>query len=93
MCIQHGNRKEAAKYIPKCAVEERYLLYLKIEYVVYVAISVMHFIHSHSDLVRAADIAFQEKNIRALEDLLTRAGKRKELVDHITLLKDRLEQK
>jgi hypothetical protein len=33
MCIQHGNRKEAAKYIPKCAAEERFPLYLKIEYV------------------------------------------------------------
>jgi hypothetical protein len=76
MCIQHGNRKEAAKYIPKCAAEERFLLYLKID-----------------DLVRAADIAFQERNIRALEELLVRAGKRPELVEHITSLKDRLEQK
>ena len=50
-------------------------------------------IFSCSDLVRAADIAFQEKNIRALEDLLLRAGKRSELLEHINLLKDRLEQK
>jgi hypothetical protein len=53
---------------------------------------VIHFI-IHSDLVRAADIAFQERNIRALEELLVRAGKRPELVEHITSLKDRLEQK
>ena len=94
MCIQHGNRKEAAKYIPKCATEERYLLYIKIEYVV-VAITFVLVIPIPyiSDLVKAADMAFQEKNIRALEELLVRAGKRLELVEHITSLKDRLEQK
>lgn len=31
VCIKHGNRKEAVKYIPKCAVEDRYHLYIKVE--------------------------------------------------------------
>jgi hypothetical protein len=76
VCIQHGNRKEAAKYVPKCSIGERFQLYLKID-----------------DLIKAADIAFQERNIRALEDLLVRAGKRLELQDQIMLLKEKLEQK
>ena len=49
--------------------------------------------YPYSDLVRAADLAFQQKNIRALDELMVRAGKRLELVEHITSLKDRLEQK
>ena len=31
MCIQYRNRKEASKYIPKCAIENRFQLYIKIE--------------------------------------------------------------
>ena len=31
VCIQRRNQKEAAKYIPKCAPEVKYHLYLRIE--------------------------------------------------------------
>ena len=31
VCLKHGNRKEAAKYIPKCSADDRYRLYIKIE--------------------------------------------------------------
>jgi hypothetical protein len=31
VCLKHGNRKEAAKYIPKCTPDDRYRLYIKIE--------------------------------------------------------------
>ena len=56
---------------------------------------IIHLCHifQYSDLVKAAELAFQEKNVRALEDLLVKAGKRQELVEHIALLKERLEQK
>ena len=46
-----------------------------------------------SDLVRAADIAFQERNVQALEELHDKAGGRQELKDHIHSLKERLGQK
>lgn len=46
-----------------------------------------------SDLVRAADVAFQEKNVQALDELHDKAGGRQELKDHIQSLKERLGQK
>ena len=46
-----------------------------------------------SDLIRAADVAFQERNMQALEDVLAKAGRRQEVQEHICLLKERLGQK
>lgn len=46
-----------------------------------------------SDLVRAADVAFQERNAQALDELYDKAGGRQELKDHIQSLKERLGQK
>ena len=43
-----------------------------------------------SDLVQAADIAFQEKKFEVLKGLLTKAGGRKEVKEHITSLMERL---
>lgn len=46
-----------------------------------------------SDLMRAADIAFQERNVVALDELQDKAGSRQELKEHIRSLKERLGQK
>lgn len=43
-----------------------------------------------SDLPKAADVAFQKRNLKALEDLQDKAGRRQEVVDYIKALKERL---
>ena len=49
--------------------------------------------YNFSDLVKAADMAFQERNLQALEDVLTKAGGRQEVQKHVRTLKERLGQK
>ena len=50
-------------------------------------------INTGSDFLRAADMAFQERNLRALEEVLERAGRQQEVHEHVNLLKEKLGQK
>ncbi|KAL5473503.1 hypothetical protein EMCRGX_G027993 [Ephydatia muelleri] len=74
VCIVHENYREAAKYIPKAALENRYHLYLRIQ-----------------DYSKAADVAYQTRNISRLDEVAIKAARTPEIVDLVRQYKAKLE--
>ena len=97
VCLRHGNRREAAKYVSRAAPENKFRLYMSIE-CVSLPPPPSHPPHTlpspppppHRDYHRAAETAFQDHRLDELEEVQLKAARDPELMETIRAFKSKL---